>query len=231
MPTVQANGINLYYEIHGQGPPLVWINGLGTEITEYQPIIQRLAEQFRVLAFDNRGAGRSDKPDSPYSIEQMADDTAALMRAVGFEQANVAGISMGGRIALSLALRHPHLVRRLALISTGARSRGRRWRVRLLGLMTYLPALRGSYPQPHYAHVRQRQASGSFDCSARLGELHVPTLIVHGTKDRIIPYALAEELHAGIAGSELVPTPGGHLFLFMPGREHHLDAIAEFLGQ
>lgn len=65
MPTVEANGINLYYEVHGSGEPLVVINGLGIEITEVESITRPLAEKNKVLTFDNRGAGRSDKPDVP----------------------------------------------------------------------------------------------------------------------------------------------------------------------
>ncbi|HET7037740.1 MAG TPA: alpha/beta hydrolase [Thermomicrobiaceae bacterium] len=230
MPIVQANGIRMYYELHGEGPPLVWINGLGADITESAPITRRLARRFRVLAFDNRGAGRSDKPDQPFTVEVMADDTAALMRTVGLQHANVAGISLGGRVALALALRHPELVRRLALISTAARS-PKRWRsARLLNILAYLPIFRGQYAPPQYALVRQREASLSFDCSRQLSQIHVPTLIVHGKKDHLIPYALAKELHAGIYGSSMITANGGHLFLFMRGREGYIDAIAAFLS-
>ena len=72
--------------------------------------VRSLTWRFRVLAFDNRGAGRSDKPDQPYTIDQMAGDTEGLMRALGIERAHVLGISLGGRIALALALAHPERV-------------------------------------------------------------------------------------------------------------------------
>lgn len=230
MPTIKANGVNLYYEIHGQGAPLVLINGLNTELTEYEPIVRPLAQRFRVLTFDNRGAGRSDKPDIPYSIEVMADDTAALMRAVGFEQANIIGISMGGRIALALALNYPQLVKRLVLASTSARGRGHRgWIVGLADRLPNLSRVHGQYPQPRYARNRQRRAVAAFDCSRRLGELHVPTLIMHGTKDHLTPYRLAQEMNAGIVGSSLISVPGGHFYLFVAGRKQFLDAVTAFL--
>src|SRR5208337_2487529 len=123
MPTVKVNDINMYYEVSGEGEPLVLIAGLGTDLTVYERVIGCLSKKFRVLAFDNRGVGRTDKPDIPYSIEMMADDTAALMNAAGFRKAHVLGISMGGRVAMGLALQHPEMVRSLVLASTFARKR------------------------------------------------------------------------------------------------------------
>ncbi len=79
MPTARVNGITMYYQEHGAGEPLLLINGLGADITLLAPIIAKFERSFRVVAFDNRGAGRTDKPDPPYTIELMAQDTAALM--------------------------------------------------------------------------------------------------------------------------------------------------------
>src|SRR5262245_31603204 len=111
----------MYYEVRGDGHPLVLVLGLGGDISEVDGIVAAFAAKFRVLAFDNRGAGRTDKPREPYSVEMMADDTVGLMRAVGFEQADVLGISLGGRIAMDVALRYPDVVDRLVLVSTGPR--------------------------------------------------------------------------------------------------------------
>ena len=120
MPTVRVNDIDMYYEIHGEGEPVVLIAGLNSDHTLYQKlgIIPRLAERYKVVAFDNRGVGQSGKPDIPYSIEMMADDTAGLLHALGIEQAHLLGTSMGGRIATALALRHPQQVKSLILVST-----------------------------------------------------------------------------------------------------------------
>lgn len=87
----------MYYEFHGAGDPVVLIGGLANDLSESGQLIARLARTNRVLAFDNRGAGRTDKPDIPYSIEMMAEDTAGLMRALGIGAATVLGISMEGR--------------------------------------------------------------------------------------------------------------------------------------
>ena len=95
MPYVKVNDIHMYYEIHGDGEPLLLIVGLATDISEWDGIIHWLAKKYQVLAFDNRGAGRTDKPDTHYSIEMMADDTVGLMQTLGMEQAHILGISMG----------------------------------------------------------------------------------------------------------------------------------------
>lgn len=230
MPTVQVNDIQMYYELRGEGQPLVLILGLAIDVSEVEPIIRWFAERYRVLAFDNRGAGRTDKPDIPYSIEMMANDTIGLMNAVGIERANILGISLGGRIALTLTLAHPERVAKLALVSTSARVLPRGWRFRALGLLSSVPMLQGTYPQPRYAFVRQRDTSTHFNCTARLSEIRAPTLIMHGRNDRTAPFALAEELQHGIHDSKLLSFAGGHIFFLMCERQRFLDATADFLG-
>lgn len=229
MPVVHVNDIDMYYELAGAGPPLVVIPGLAGDISEWHAITDPLAERFRVLAFDNRGGGQTDKPDAPYTIEQMASDAAGLLRAVGVGPATVLGVSMGGRVALALALDHPELVSRLILVSTGARASRRRW-LGLMGLASGLPLLRGKHPQPRYAFRHQRAATTAYNAVDRLGEIQVPTTIMHGKSDRTAPLALAEELHAGIAGSRLLTFPGGHLFLFFRERARFLDAVVQAAG-
>ncbi len=231
MPTVRINRINMYYELHGAGEAFALLPGLGSDVSDYTRVIDGLSEHYRVVALDPRGAGRTDKPDMPYSIELMAEDAAGLLTAVGISSAHVLGHSMGGRIALALALRHPELVRSLVLVSTSARIPGRRTSVWLLGgFWRRMPVLRsrGDHPQPYYAFVRQFEASGSYDCSARLGEIRAPTLVVHGKRDRLVPLGLAEEMHAGIRDSKMVVLGGGHLRLFFKPEEC-VRVITEFL--
>ncbi len=218
----------MYYEIHGDGEPLVLIVGLGTDISEWEGIIHWLAQKYKVLAFDNRGAGRTDKPDTQYSIEMMANDTVGLMQTLGIEQAHILGISMGGRIALAMALQYPKSVKKLVLVSTSARSI-KNWRRYFFGMLSSAPIFRSKYPQPHYAFMRQRQASFVYNCTDQLHELHIPTVIMHGKKDKIVPYKLAEEMHTGIKGSKMLAFAGGHIFFFMKERQRFLDAIAEFV--
>jgi 3-oxoadipate enol-lactonase len=121
MAKTKTGGIELYYEIHGDGPPLVLINGLGLDIGSWAPQIGPLSSRFRVLAFDSRGAGRSDAPEGPYSAEQMAADTVALFDHLQLERVHILGFSLGGLIAQELALSHPGRVKSLVLASTAAR--------------------------------------------------------------------------------------------------------------
>jgi pimeloyl-ACP methyl ester carboxylesterase len=143
VPRAKVNDIQLYYEVHGQGEPLVLIMGLGGSTSGWDMQIPTFSREFQVVAFDNRGAGRSDKPASRYTIRLFADDTAGLMDALGIASAHVYGQSMGGFIAQELALSHPQRVRTLVLGSTScggpqvvAASPGH------IALMASLPTLR-----------------------------------------------------------------------------------------
>ncbi len=118
MPKLRVNGIDLYYETTGSGEPLVLIAGLGYGLWMWHKMTSGLAEHFRVIAFDNRGAGQTDKPDGPYNVQMMAADTSGLMDALGLESAAVIGHSMGGFIAQQLVLSRPDLVGKLILSAT-----------------------------------------------------------------------------------------------------------------
>lgn len=118
MATTKVNGIELYYEVHGEGPPLLLIMGLGANATAWWKQVPTLSERYQVIAFDNRGAGRSEKPMGAYSIGQMADDAAALLDALDVSTSHVFGMSLGGMIAQEYVLRHPQRVRALILGGT-----------------------------------------------------------------------------------------------------------------
>jgi 3-oxoadipate enol-lactonase len=114
--TVHANGQELYYEVHGEGRPLVMVMGIGYDSTLWTLAqVPALSQKFQVFIFDNRDAGRSSQATSPYTIADMADDTAGLMDALSIKKAHVCGLSMGGMIAMELALRHPDRLDRMIL--------------------------------------------------------------------------------------------------------------------
>ncbi|RIK84533.1 MAG: alpha/beta hydrolase [Planctomycetota bacterium] len=121
MPTVSTNGITLYYEEQGDGPPLVCIMGITAPGSVWQLHVEDWSERFRCITPDNRGVGRSDMPLGPYTSEMMADDYAGLMDALGIVAARVIGCSMGAAIAQQLALRYPPKVRSLVLMCPWAR--------------------------------------------------------------------------------------------------------------
>lgn len=107
MPRIRVGDIEMYYEVHGQGTPLVHIGGLAGDARTWARQIEHLSKHYKVLAFDNRGTGRSDCPEVPYSTRLFAQDTIGLMDAVGIGAAHVLGISMGGAIAQEVALNYP----------------------------------------------------------------------------------------------------------------------------
>lgn len=118
MPTVRANGINIEYEIDGSGEPLLLIAGLGYSRWMWHKMVPALAQEFKVITFDNRGVGGSDKPKGPYTAQLLAADTAALLSALDIESAAVMGHSMGGYVAQALALEYPYLIDKLILSAT-----------------------------------------------------------------------------------------------------------------
>jgi len=119
MPTIKVGDINMYYEIHGEGEPLLLITGLSADLTSWMLQTPEFSKKYQVIMFDNPGVGRSDAPDVPYSTAMMADDTTGLLDALGIERAHVLGHSMGGFIAQELALKYPQRVKSLILASSG----------------------------------------------------------------------------------------------------------------
>lgn len=164
MPKVRVNDIEMYYEEAGQGEPLVLIMGFSGDHLAWGFQIPAFAEKYRVITFDNRGAGQTDAPDHPYTSRMMADDTAGLLEALGVDRAHVIGVSMGGMIAQELALGHPHRLRSLHLGCTLARPDtylralnaawreirlhlGREAALRTIGLWLFAPATYNERPE------------------------------------------------------------------------------------
>jgi pimeloyl-ACP methyl ester carboxylesterase len=121
MQTARVGTVRLAYYVDGSGPPLLCIMGLGGRGTDWNPaFVAAMAPHHEMIRFDNRGTGRSDRPEEPYSLDVMADEAVGILDAVGRTRAHVLGVSMGGMIAQLVALRHPARVDRLVLIATHA---------------------------------------------------------------------------------------------------------------
>src|ERR1044071_718268 len=118
MPKITSNGIELYYEIHGAGKPLVLIAGLGYSMWQWHRMVPILAEHFQVITFDNRGVGQSDKPAGPYTAQMLVTDTVDLLNGLNIEKAIILGHSMDGFIAQAMALDFPERLEKLILCST-----------------------------------------------------------------------------------------------------------------
>lgn len=225
MPTVHVNDIDMYYEIHGNGEPLVMLQGLGFEISAMVTppgkarYLDKFTDRYRVLLFDCRGTGRTDKPDMPYTIEMFADDAAGLMDALGIKTANVMGTSMGSQIAQVLAAKYPDRVRSLILVVGFPRALPL---MKTIGyLATRIPGIkekmtgwmfRQPYPPTRVSFDRMAKAANRCDTRPLLRTIRAPTLIVNGTRDGIVPMKLTRELADGIPGARLVLVDGDHLF-------------------
>ncbi|WP_414576437.1 alpha/beta fold hydrolase [Anabaena sp. CCY 9402-a] len=121
MPKVQLNGIDLFYEIKGTGEPLLLISGFLCDHSYWSLLMPYFTPHYQIIRLDNRGMGRSSAPDTPYSIQEMAHDTAALLDYLGIDQVHIAGHSMGGQIAQELALIYPQKIKNLILLSSLAK--------------------------------------------------------------------------------------------------------------
>jgi pimeloyl-ACP methyl ester carboxylesterase len=115
MSFIRVNGLNLYYELHGDGEPLVLISGFSTDHHTWDPIINKLASQFKLLIFDNRSVGQTEDSSTPFSINDMASDVKGLMDALGISSAHILGHSMGSSIAQAFAINYPQRIKTLIL--------------------------------------------------------------------------------------------------------------------
>lgn len=222
MPIVIVNEINMYYEVLGKGEPLVILQGMGIEITSAYGVINEFAKNYMVIALDNRGVGRTDMPDIPYSVEMMAEDTIGLLDKIGIEKAHFLGISMGSRIAQVIAVKYPEKVKSLILNVAAASFPNSLKSITDASLEN--PDLREKmiqeagiifiqkYPPNPESFFRQVKAVRDFDGREHLSQIKVPTLIVNGTKDQFVPMELTEELEAGIHGSKLILVEEDHFF-------------------
>ena len=115
MPFARSNGIQIHYEVHGEGEPVVLISGLGSQLGSWETQIPIYSEKFKVVVFDNRGAGTSEVTEPGFGIEDMADDTTGLLDYLNLDSASFVGKSMGGMIAQRIAIKHPGRVNKLVI--------------------------------------------------------------------------------------------------------------------
>lgn len=134
MPTVTLGGLKVFYEMRGQGEPVLFIHGLGSSTEDWDPQVDALQRSYRVITYDVRGHGQTEKPAGPYSVKQFAEDAARLIEHLRLAPVHVIGLSMGGMIAFQLAVDRPDLLRSLVIVNSGPAMILRTWKEKL-GIM------------------------------------------------------------------------------------------------
>ena len=261
MAFVENQGARIYWDEHGQGDPILLIMGLGVTSHMWHRTRPLLAKQFRTLAFDNRGVGQSDVPPGSYSIPLMASDAAAVLDAAQVESAHIFGVSMGGMIAQELALQNARRVRSLILGCTSPGGptavRAEKEAAQMLmarGNMTTEEALEAPVPFIYdratprewidediairrrwfprsEAYMAQLQGILAWESYSRIPAISVPTLVIHGESDRLIPPGNGKLIAERIPGAKLVMIPhASHLFA-TDQPEATYSALLNFLSE
>lgn len=237
MPFVSVRDLRFHYREHGAGDePILFVHGNLASGRWWEPVISRLpTERYRMVAPDLRGCGQSDKPETGYTVPELAEDVRAFVATMGLHSFHLVGHSMGGAIALLYALDHPTMARSLTLIAPvppegltlsedlyPLMQQMRMDRARLReGFMEFLPAMAHDDLLEAFVDDALACHPACFDelprsfemlrFADRLEELRAPTLIVWGEEDRLIPRPAMERLHDAIPGSRLEILPGiGH---------------------
>ena len=245
-----VNGLQMYYEIHGSGAPLVLLHGAFGAIDLWGPILTSLAENHQVIAVEFQGHGHTADIDRPFGYEQFADDVAAVMDYLAIEQADVVGYSMGADTSLQVAIRHPELVRKLVVISGKYRYDGE-YPELLAGIQTLTPDVFAgspnleSYlrnaPNPEDFPVLVEKIKAFFGKEyawpeADIRSIAAPTLLIIGDSDTVRPehaVALFRLLGGGVAG-DIVGLPDSQ-FAILPGTTHgtivveHIDRLVAMI--
>jgi 3-oxoadipate enol-lactonase len=259
VPVAALDGLELYYEERGSGPPLLLVPGIPAIASDWAPLAERLSGSRRPIAYDNRGSGRSTVTAGPYTTRQLAGDAVALLDWLEIERADVFGMSLGGMIAQEMALAWPERVDRLVLGCThcGVDHAARPprevglafafetddWALRMRKLVGFafarnsdrellegFIAKKSADVQDMPGYRAQIAAALTHDTYDRLPEIEHPTLIVTGDDDRIIPGASSHVLHERIPGARLEVIAGaGHLF-FLERPDESVALLEEFLA-
>jgi len=202
-----VNGLDMYYEIHGSGQPLILLHG-GFGLTGmFGEIVPLLAAARQVIPVDLQGHGRTADIERPLRVEQMAEDIAALIRHLGHERADIMGYSMGGAVALRTAIQHPELVRKLVVVSTPYKRAA--WYPDMVAAMGQMSAASAPFmfespmyhayvavaPDPdHFAALCDKMGDAlrqNYDWSAEIALLKLPTMLVFGDADGLPPIEAA----------------------------------------
>jgi 3-oxoadipate enol-lactonase len=240
VPFAHLTDVRLHYRIDGDAasPPLLLSNSLGTSLEMWQPQMPALAGRYRVVRYDSRGHGQSEVTPGPYTIDQLASDASGLLDTLSIPRAHVCGLSMGGGVAMWLAIHAPERVDRLVLANTGARiGTADMWQARIDavrsgGTASIAPAVLARFftpqamaqPTPLIAQIRATfeatSAEGYVACCAAvrdmdlrhlLGRIHAPTLVIAGSDDESTPPEVGRYIAEHVRGARYVELAAPHL--------------------
>jgi len=260
MSFTENQGARIYWAEEGKGTPVLLIMGLGWASNMWYRTRPVLAARYRVVSYDNRGAGRSSVPAGPYSIDAMASDAAAVLDAAGIERAHIVGASMGGMIAQEFALRNASRVLSLTLACTApggpeAQRPGAdamevlfrmgqtpEERARAIVPFIYdsrtpkerieqdLAVLSELYPIPE-GFFAQLQAILAWEAYSRLHDVRAPTLVIHGVNDRLVPPGNSDLIACRISGARLVKLADASHIFFTDQPEKSHEKLLQFLAE
>jgi pimeloyl-ACP methyl ester carboxylesterase len=241
---LKTNGVELYYELHGDGEPIVFSHGWMCDHTQWSSQVDFFSRNHRVVTYDHRGHGKSDKPETCYSVQTLADDLRSLMDCLDLAGAALVGHSMGGMASLVLATEHYERISKMVLVDTTAKNDFSIYA--RLGIESFIRSdeslanwmvdLAHRDPSEQVRRETLARASNTpksiakecltefmthYDVRDKLSNIKVPTLIVVGEKDEMTPVRMARFLNKGIRGSRLEIIPGSK---HMP----MIDDAAEF---
>ena len=258
MPIIRAHGVELFYELSGpEGAPVIaFSNSLGTTLAMWDAQAKALSGAFRCLRYDTRGHGRSQVTEPGFSVDDLAEDLAGLLDALGIERAHVVGLSLGGMTGQALAVLHPNKVDRLVLVATAAylppqtlweeradivRQKGmaavadnviKRWftphEQASVGAGATLRILVEDIDPNGYANCCM--AIGRMDLRSRIGAIRAPTLVISGAQDPATPIAMGEEIANLLPGAEFVVIPDAAHLIAVERPEALTAQIERFLG-
>jgi 3-oxoadipate enol-lactonase len=259
MPSLHVRDIDLYYEVNGQGQPIVFIHGLGSSACDWEMQVPVFSKQYQVVTFDLRGHGKSGKPRGPYSISLFSTDTAELITGLGLAPTHVVGISLGGMIALQLAVSAPDLVKSLTVVNAGPEFVVRTAKeylqvlqrqviVRLLGMRRMGEVLsKRLFPKPGQQELRQlfverwaandprayrdaMQAIVGWSVTDHLNSIQCPTLVIAADQD-YTPVATKEAYVARMPHAELVVISDSRHATPVERPEEFNEVLAAFLSR
>jgi len=205
------------FTVRGSGPALLWLPGYVIPARAFHGVVDRFAEEYTCITVDHRGSGRSRLGVLPVTTASMAADAVSVLDELSVDRAHVVGASLGGMVAQELAIRHPGRVLSVALVSTtagGVDAQAPSVPDLVAGLRRAARGIKVPFHATLGAVVVQGWAASTHDAAARVSRIAVPTLVLHGTEDELVPGSNAELLAARIAGAELTFVRGaGHLLL------------------